>query len=138
MGCLSNNHQKEMHHDRPPPRPNSRPVVTPPQKYLELRDKLQADLAAWDAQGKPCATQAAIAPQSQPKAVTRPAAGTMAERVLYALERGHLAGKPDTWRGVSHMSRNVITKQIGSLRRHGYAIKTIKYGRDFGYQLECF
>lgn len=108
-----------------------------PKKYLELRDKLQADLAAWEAQGKPCATQAAIAPQSQPKAVTRPAAGTMAERVLYALERGHLAGKPDTWCGVSHMSRNVITKQIGSLRRHGYAIKTIKYGgRDFGYQLE--
>lgn len=108
-----------------------------PANYLQLKAKLQADLAAWDAQGKPCTTQATNAPQSQPKAVTRPAAGTMAERVLYALERWHLAGKPDTWRGVSHMSRNVITKQICSLRRHGYAIKTIKYGgRDFGYQLE--
>lgn len=108
-----------------------------PANYLQLKAKLQADLAAWDAQGKPSAPQSTKAPQTQQKAVTRPAAGTMAERVLYALERGHLAGKPDTWRGVSHMSRNVITKQIGSLRRHGYAIKTIKYGgRDFGYQLE--
>lgn len=108
-----------------------------PKNYLDLKAKLQADLAAWEAHGMPCTTQDTNTPQSQPKAVTRPAAGTMAERVLYALERGHLAGKPDTWRGVSHMSRNVITKQIESLRRHGYAIKTIKYGgRDFGYQLE--
>ena len=108
-----------------------------PKNYLDLKAKLQADLAAWEAQGKPCTTQATNAPQTQPKAVTRPAAGTMAERVLCALERGNLAGKPDTWRGVSNMSRNVITKQICSLRRHGYAIKTIKYGgRDFGYQLE--